>query len=136
MTKVWQPLNSSSANFQVLCAHPQANGFLGAPFPLGGIPHAYSLILQQFFQSVIKTNQESRICLYEYRRPNWTFHGKGLWYYLPGSRFPIATMVGSANYGLRSVEKDLEAQMTIVTRNEALQRALHGEQACRPCSPY
>ena len=35
--------------------------------------------------------------------------------------------MGSANYGYRSVEKDLEAQMTIVTRNEGLSRALHSE---------
>ena len=39
-------------------------------------------------------------------------------------------MVGSANYGYRSVEKDLEAQVTIVTRNESLQKAFHEEQ-CR-----
>lgn len=37
-------------------------------------------------------------------------------------------MVGSANYGYRSVEKDLEAQMTIVTRNQELQKALDFEQ--------
>ena len=37
-------------------------------------------------------------------------------------------MVGSANYGYRSVEKDLEAQMTIVTRNPDLQKSLHHEE--------
>lgn len=37
-------------------------------------------------------------------------------------------MVGSANYGYRSVDRDLEAQMTIVTRNAALQQALDSEQ--------
>ena len=42
-----------------------------------------------------------------------TLTKQGLWYYLPESKYPIATMVGSANYGYRSVEKDLEAQVTI-----------------------
>ena len=47
---------------------------------------------------------------------------------MPDSKYPIATMVGSANYGYRSVEKDLEAQVTIVTKNEELQKTLHNEQ--------
>ena len=37
-------------------------------------------------------------------------------------------MVGSANFGYRSVEKDLESQMTIVTRNVGLQKSLEAEQ--------
>ena len=37
-------------------------------------------------------------------------------------------MVGSANYGYRSVEKDLESQVTIVTRNLDLQKSLHNEE--------
>ena len=102
--------------------------FAGASFPAGGIPSAYSLILQQFLESVIKKKSfGSRIQVFEYLRPKWTFHAKGLWFYLPGSAYPCATMVGSANYGYRSVEKDLEAQMTIVTRNQSLAESLHHE---------
>ena len=37
-------------------------------------------------------------------------------------------MVGSPNFGYRSVEKDLEAQLALVTKNRALQEALHHEQ--------
>ena len=75
--------NFFSANsFDILCAHPTANGFLGARFPAGGIPHAYSLILKQFFDSLIKKNQAHKIRLLEYIRPGWTFHAKGIWYFL------------------------------------------------------
>merc|ERR550519_1422557 len=36
-----QMMHSTKADFQVLMAHPEANGFLGAKGPAGGIPHAY-----------------------------------------------------------------------------------------------
>jgi CDP-diacylglycerol---glycerol-3-phosphate 3-phosphatidyltransferase len=66
--------------------------------------------------------------MFEYQRPDWTFHGKGVWYYLPGDRLPVATLIGSPNFGHRSVEKDLEAQITIVTKNETLRKNLDNEQ--------
>ncbi len=37
-------------------------------------------------------------------------------------------MIGSPNFGHRSQERDLEAQVTLVTRCAALRRALHREQ--------
>ena len=52
-----------------------------------------------------------------------------MWYYSsPGVNYPIATLIGSPNYGYRSTEKDLESQLTIVTKNENLQKDLHNEQ--------
>ena len=45
-----------------------------------------------------------------------------------GEALPSATLVGSPNFGYRSVEKDLEAQITIVTTNTELRTALHAEQ--------
>ena len=96
---------ASRVQFDLLSAHPKANGFYGARFALGGIPHAYTLISQQFFKSVIEQEEETetlrKVRLFEYLRPDWTFHAKGLWYYLPQSSYPIATMVGSPNYGYR-----------------------------------
>ena len=35
-------------------AHPTANGFLGSSFPAGGIPAAYTLIANKFFDLVYK----------------------------------------------------------------------------------
>ncbi|CAG5050165.1 unnamed protein product [Parnassius apollo] len=120
-------LKYCKANISLLMAHPNANGFMGAAGPAGGIPHAYSLIARKFWIKVADTNQASRICMLEYERPNWTFHAKGLWYYPPGSNRPWATVIGSANLGERSVRRDLEAQAAIFTTSSELQERLHKE---------
>ncbi|KPI93020.1 CDP-diacylglycerol--glycerol-3-phosphate 3-phosphatidyltransferase, mitochondrial [Papilio xuthus] len=120
-------LKICKANISLLMAHPNANGFLGAAGPAGGIPHAYSLIAQKFWERVVDTNQASRILMLEYERPEWTFHAKGLWYYPPGSSRPWATVIGSANLGERSVKRDLEAQAAIFTISPQLQERLHKE---------
>ncbi|XP_048482743.1 CDP-diacylglycerol--glycerol-3-phosphate 3-phosphatidyltransferase, mitochondrial [Plutella xylostella] len=120
-------LQRSKAMISLLMAHPNANGFLGASFPAGGIPHAYSLIAKQFWQRVLETGQAGRIQMMEYEREGWTFHAKGLWYYAPGAGLPCATVVGSANLGERSVRRDLEAQAAVLTVDPDLQRRLHSE---------
>ncbi|XP_075973686.1 phosphatidylglycerophosphate synthase 1 [Anticarsia gemmatalis] len=120
-------LKDCKANISLLMAHPNANGFLGASGPAGGIPHAYSLIARKFWQKVVDSNQTRRVEMLEYERPGWTFHAKGLWYYPPGSRVPWATIVGSANLGERSVKRDLEAQAAIFTVSPELQKKLHQE---------
>ncbi|KAM3961036.1 phosphatidylglycerophosphate synthase 1 [Aphomia sociella] len=120
-------LKDCKSSISLLMAHPNANGFLGAAGPAGGIPHAYSLIAKKFWQRVIDSNQASRVCMLEYERPGWTFHAKGLWYYPPGSGVPWATLVGSANLGERSVRRDLEAQAVIITESQDLQERLHDE---------
>ena len=52
----------------------------------------------------------------------------GMWYYASSlPNYPIATLIGSPNYGYRSTEKDLEAQLTIVSKNNSVQKALHQE---------
>ncbi|KAJ0177292.1 hypothetical protein K1T71_007301 [Dendrolimus kikuchii] len=120
-------LKDCKANISLLMAHPNANGFLGASGPAGGIPHAYSLIAQKFWQKVLDSNQASRVCMMEYERRGWTFHAKGLWYYPPGSGVPWATIIGSANLGERSVRRDLEAQAAIFTVSPELQERLRQE---------
>ena len=45
-------------------AHPNANGFLGSPFPAGGIPAAYTLIANKFFDLVFK-NKASTYRIYK-----------------------------------------------------------------------
>lgn len=58
----------------------------------------------------------------------------GLWLYLAGSSLPCLTLIGSPNFGYRSVHRDLEAQIAIVTESQALQQQLHqvGRQADLP----
>ncbi|XP_026724894.1 CDP-diacylglycerol--glycerol-3-phosphate 3-phosphatidyltransferase, mitochondrial [Trichoplusia ni] len=120
-------LKECKANISLLMAHPNANGFLGASGPAGGIPHAYSLIARKFWQRVQDYKQTNRVEMLEYERPGWTFHAKGLWYYPPGSGLPWATIVGSANLGERSVKRDLEAQAAIFTVSSDLQKKLREE---------
>lgn len=48
----------------------------------------------------------------------------GLWYYLEGNNRPCLTLIGSPNFGYRSVHRDIEAQIAIVTENDELQTQL------------
>ncbi|KAK3590846.1 hypothetical protein CHS0354_024584 [Potamilus streckersoni] len=120
-------LHEALARFKIVMAAPEANGFYGARGLSGAIPSAYIYIAYLFHQQVHQFHQNRRISLYEYFRDNWTFHAKGLWYYLPNDTLPVLTLVGSPNFGYRSVYRDLECQVAIVTQNKALQQQLREE---------
>ena len=47
-------METTKSQYRLLMAHPEANGFLGAKFPAGGIPHAYTSIAKMFFNQVRK----------------------------------------------------------------------------------
>uniref|UniRef100_A0A672USG2 CDP-diacylglycerol--glycerol-3-phosphate 3-phosphatidyltransferase n=1 Tax=Strigops habroptila TaxID=2489341 RepID=A0A672USG2_STRHB len=116
------------AEYRILLASPEVNGFFGAKGVAGAIPAAYVYIEHQFYSEVCYLHQQERVQLQEYSRAGWTFHAKGLWLYLAGSDLPCLTLIGSPNFGYRSVHRDLEAQVAIVTENKALQQQLHQEQ--------
>ncbi|XP_023287829.1 CDP-diacylglycerol--glycerol-3-phosphate 3-phosphatidyltransferase, mitochondrial isoform X2 [Orussus abietinus] len=120
-------LKQCQASCQLLTAHPSANGFFGAKGIAGGIPAAYTYIEDTFLKTCERLGQEERVTLWEFTRPGWTYHAKGLWYSHPGQRKPCLTLVGSPNFGYRSVRKDLETQVAVVTRNEQLQEAMQNE---------
>uniref|UniRef100_A0A5F9CN87 CDP-diacylglycerol--glycerol-3-phosphate 3-phosphatidyltransferase n=1 Tax=Oryctolagus cuniculus TaxID=9986 RepID=A0A5F9CN87_RABIT len=115
------------AEYQILLASPEVNGFFGAKGVAGAIPAAYVHIERQFYSEVCGLGQQERVQLQEYWRRGWTFHAKGLWLYLAGSSLPCLTLIGSPNFGYRSVHRDLEAQIAIVTESRALQQQLHQE---------
>ncbi|KAL2078485.1 hypothetical protein ACEWY4_026170 [Coilia grayii] len=118
----------AAADYRILMAAPEVNGFFGAKGVAGAIPAAYVHLARQFYSKVCQLGQQSRVHLHEYHRADWTFHAKGLWYYLDGSERPCLTLIGSPNFGYRSVHRDLEAQIAIVTDNEELQAELQQEQ--------
>ncbi|CAJ1080015.1 CDP-diacylglycerol--glycerol-3-phosphate 3-phosphatidyltransferase%2C mitochondrial [Xyrichtys novacula] len=118
----------AGASYRILTASPEVNGFFGAKGVAGAIPAAYIHIARQFYNQVCRLGQQERIHLHEYHRSQWTFHAKGLWYYLQGQDRPCLTLIGSPNFGYRSVHRDLEAQIAIVTDNEELQSQLQEEQ--------
>ncbi|XP_048842760.1 CDP-diacylglycerol--glycerol-3-phosphate 3-phosphatidyltransferase, mitochondrial isoform X2 [Brienomyrus brachyistius] len=119
---------ATRADYHILMASPEVNGFFGAKGVAGAIPAAYVHLAQQFYNQVCQRSQQHRVRLQEYHRQDWTFHAKGLWYYLRGSDRPCLTLIGSPNFGYRSVHRDLEAQVAIVTENEGLQAQLQQEQ--------
>jgi len=122
-------LNMSQPNVHILMAHPTANGFLSAKGFAGGIPSAYTHLASQFYQQVVDRAHTSRIRLWEYQRSFWTFHAKGLWISSTGADpRPFFTLIGSPNFGYRSVYRDLETQLAIVTANDALREQLHQER--------
>ncbi|XP_051925653.1 CDP-diacylglycerol--glycerol-3-phosphate 3-phosphatidyltransferase, mitochondrial isoform X2 [Hippocampus zosterae] len=118
----------AGADYRILTASPEVNGFFGAKGVAGAIPDAYTHIARQFYERVRQLGQQGRIRLHEYHRPQWTFHAKGLWYYLHRQDRPCLTLIGSPNFGYRSVHRDLEAQIAIVTENEQLRGQLREEQ--------
>lgn len=65
----------------------------------GSIPDAYTCIERSFCNKLFTSQQQDRITLYEYSKPGWTVHAKGLWYHLPNQPLPAMTMVGSPNFG-------------------------------------
>ncbi|XP_069511342.1 CDP-diacylglycerol--glycerol-3-phosphate 3-phosphatidyltransferase, mitochondrial [Ambystoma mexicanum] len=130
LTKAYMDLVlGTRAQYQILLASPEVNGFFGAKGLAGAIPAAYTHIEQQFYKEVCRLGQQNRIQLQEFNRKDWTFHAKGLWLYHPGSSHPCLTLIGSPNFGYRSIHRDLEAQIAIVTENKELQQQLHQEQS-------
>lgn len=65
------------AEYQILLASPEVNGFFGAKGVAGAIPAAYVHIERQFYSEVCSLGQQERVRLQEYRRRGWTFHAKG-----------------------------------------------------------
>ncbi|KNE70989.1 hypothetical protein AMAG_15248 [Allomyces macrogynus ATCC 38327] len=109
----------------VLTASPQANGFFGSKGVSKYIPDAYTWLESRFLARVRGTTQP--IVLAEYARPGWTFHAKGLWISPVASRLPWLTVIGSSNFGHRSMHRDVEAQAIVVTTNKRLQEELRDE---------
>lgn len=120
-------VSDCEAGCSFIMSHPSCNGFKGAKGPAGGIPDAYSLLARQFYEKITQKGQGARISLLEYERANWTYHAKGLWYYPAESALPCMTVIGSSNYGERSVNRDLESQLCLVTVNKTLQKSLEAE---------
>ncbi|XP_011498191.1 PREDICTED: CDP-diacylglycerol--glycerol-3-phosphate 3-phosphatidyltransferase, mitochondrial [Ceratosolen solmsi marchali] len=120
-------LNTCQANCHLLIAHPRANGFFGAKGIASGIPAAYTTIEESFFKMCEKFSQSERVQLWEFLKHGWTYHAKGLWYSLPGDQKPCFTLIGSSNFGYRSVDRDLETQIALLTKNKDLQDSLQKE---------
>ncbi|XP_055332207.1 CDP-diacylglycerol--glycerol-3-phosphate 3-phosphatidyltransferase, mitochondrial-like [Paramacrobiotus metropolitanus] len=121
-------LTQPQAHYSILMASPQTNGFFGAEGASSAVPAMYVQIAKTFFKHIQRHAQQHRVKLYEYYRDGWTYHVKGLWATLPGQQNPALTLVGSPNFGYRSVNRDIEAQIAVVTENADLQKRLAEER--------
>ncbi|KAI6228817.1 CDP-diacylglycerol--glycerol-3-phosphate 3-phosphatidyltransferase [Aphelenchoides fujianensis] len=120
-------LRSPASSQSVLLAAPEANGFYGASGISGAIPSLY-VYLSLLFHRQVREFRRS-IDLFEFHRPGWSFHGKGIWIEPKDARAGwAATVVGSSNFGYRSTNRDLEAQVLICTTNEKLRREMAEER--------
>ncbi|KAJ2772297.1 CDP-diacylglycerol--glycerol-3-phosphate 3-phosphatidyltransferase [Coemansia nantahalensis] len=115
--------------WDLLVASPQANGFYAARGISQFIPDMYSIIERDFVREAGRRRSHAQgadVTVEEYARDGWTFHGKGIWCYLD-QELPQLTMIGSPNYGYRSIYRDLEAQVTLIPGSDALRAAIHRE---------
>lgn len=153
----------------ILTAAPQANGFYQSAGISGALPLAYSEAERAFYSAAAAAGRlhpdplgrlsasdaaaaaaagspsaaGGGIALYEYCKPGWTFHGKGLWWERraaaqPAAAEPSATpaaavwhvtsLVGSPNYGERSLRRDLELNVQIDTQDAELVGRLRRER--------
>eukprot|EP01104_Vermistella_antarctica_P014136 TRINITY_DN4403_c0_g4_i1.p1 TRINITY_DN4403_c0_g4~~TRINITY_DN4403_c0_g4_i1.p1 ORF type:complete len:672 (-),score=126.31 TRINITY_DN4403_c0_g4_i1:196-2211(-) len=136
--------NSSGDTLDILTASPRANGFYGSKGASGAIPALYSRIEERFAKAATET-LGLRFGLHEYFREGWTFHSKGMWFSMTPKTAdaaaeaeaeaptghdsnPCLTVIGSSNFGVRSMERDIEAQAVILTDNAALQASLRDER--------
>jgi CDP-diacylglycerol---glycerol-3-phosphate 3-phosphatidyltransferase len=126
-------LATRASSVDVLCASAEANGFHGGSGIKGRVPEFYTLTTSRFLQRVLAL-PSPRPRVWEWRHPErgWTFHAKGLWVGGGGGNGgmsqPCMTWVGSPNFGFRSIERDMEMQLAVVTRHEPLQVRLGAER--------
>jgi len=121
-------VRQNAAQVNVLMASPQANGFFNGHGMSGYIPTFYVYVSKKFHELILSCRQSYRMKLKEYFRQGWTFHAKGIWLTWPGETQPSVTLLGSPNYGYRSVHRDLETQFVVVTEHEILKRQLMDEK--------
>ncbi len=80
---------------RLLAASPQANGFHNAGFFKKWIPIFYRCFEYRLMKMI---KGKDNIKLEEYFKPNWTYHGKGCWFYEKGQPHPSMSIIGSSNY--------------------------------------
>jgi CDP-diacylglycerol--glycerol-3-phosphate 3-phosphatidyltransferase len=128
-----------ASGIHLLTASPNSNGFWGAAGISGAVPLGYSEIERRFVKAAKAAGRlmmppisvdKPGIVVYEYARPGWTFHAKGVWLLhqaTANGQHEMLTLIGSPNYGVRSSSLDLELQFEMRTRNTALVSRLQRE---------
>ena len=104
---------------RILSGHPEANGWWGAKGIARYVPDIYSAVAYDFICHVRESHNTERVALHEWRRQAWSYHAKGLWYQTAYQKYPCMTMIGSSNFGLRSLYRDSECALVMLTSVES-----------------
>ncbi|KRX56176.1 CDP-diacylglycerol--glycerol-3-phosphate 3-phosphatidyltransferase, mitochondrial, partial [Trichinella sp. T9] len=120
-------LFESEKSCNLMIASPEANGFHGAEGLSGYVPDVYKNFSELFYRRMINKQVLNRLQLFEYKRDDWTFHAKGIWLKVYSDNKVNASVIGSTNFGYRSLNRDLETQIVLFTENEQLKDQLTKE---------
>ena len=113
---------------RVLTASARANGFHGARGLAAAIPDAYADIARAFCAQARRAGRAGVVKVLQYDRPGWTYHAKGVWVADAAQQEDMMTVIGSPNFGERSVHRDLELQFVLRTRSRDLCAGLVAER--------
>ena len=93
------------------------------------IPGIYRVNEMRMLQAYEKMREKpAEFAIHEYNKGDWTFHGKGAWFYEDkDSKLVDLTVIGSSNYSYRSNRRDTECQLYIVPQCNYLKKRLHDE---------
>eukprot|EP00743_Colponemidia_sp_Colp-15_P009810 GILK01010746.1.p1 GENE.GILK01010746.1~~GILK01010746.1.p1 ORF type:complete len:459 (-),score=38.28 GILK01010746.1:34-1410(-) len=122
------PIRHSKARLEVVTSSPQANSFYQSKGPSYYIPHAYTAMAKDLFDSYRKNGMSDKLRMFEYTKQGWSFHAKGMWVYHGADSNPSLTLLGSSNFGYRSLERDLECEVQLSTTCPKLQQRLQEEK--------
>ncbi|KAK4057730.1 CDP-diacylglycerol--glycerol-3-phosphate 3-phosphatidyltransferase [Microbotryomycetes sp. JL221] len=118
--------------------------------------HLQRMFYDQANKRANKFGKENHITIREWRKQDWTYHAKGIWlspslpnpirnlsttnlspfndandndlYFRHFWKQPVSlSYIGSSNYGQRSAQRDLEANVLLTTTNKRLQQRLTNE---------
>lgn len=103
---------------ELIMASEKVNSFYKAKGPIQHIPAVYTQLSKIFLED-LNSKMLDNVNLLSYFKSNWTFHSKGLWLHDPSSDY-FLSLIGSPNFGYRSVYKDLELQFAILTKDDNL----------------
>ena len=77
-------------------------------------------VCSEFLDRARSAHASSRVQLFEWHKPSWSYHAKGLWLTLARASQPQLTVIGSPNFGARSVQRDTETALVMLTRDGSL----------------
>ena len=111
------PLASSASPVRLLTASPLTNGWHDARGIARYVPSLYSALTLSTLHTL---SSSPSLRILEWNRPGHSYHAKGLWLTGPGGGHPTLTIVGSTNFGARSLERDGEVSLVVVTQRGGL----------------